>query len=109
MQEAILKVDPTKSNLDNNCLMFLREITDLHEYLDRNKACRFTDLKPNTMEVCTQSSARLNELKNKVLSVLCEENVHRDAICWEDPRGVDRVKHAQYIERFCNTFFAQVS
>ncbi len=65
---------------DKNVLIFCRTIDDLYEKLDRGRARKFADLKPDLNEIIESKHEAITSLKNVAMSKLPEHNIFRETI-----------------------------
>lgn len=103
LQEGVFNM-PLKYK-DANVLCFIREITDLDNYLDRSKAFRFIDQKPNKIEVDDDKNKSVRRLRNKLKAHLAGTNTREYKVTWKDPEGIDPEFHDSYLDELNRDFF----
>ena len=97
-----------RDEVHKNCLVFERHVTDIGEYLDRDKVAKFIDLHPGSATINAEKEKALIDFKQRLADKVCRRNYDYQEITWQDPRGVDPKEHKEYLEGLCQTFFAKV-
>jgi hypothetical protein len=100
------------NDANERTLCFLRDIVDIREHLNDEKASKYIDLisdgngRPATID--DEANQLLDRLKNDRLpAALTSANIFKYNVHWSS-NGIDRKMHATYIEQFNNDVYQAV-
>ncbi|KAK7499076.1 hypothetical protein BaRGS_00009623 [Batillaria attramentaria] len=101
--QGLMEVN-TERGKGDNCVMFVREIGDLLDNLDKNLAKRFCDVIPGTTAANSNAQAALTNLKAACQKLLPRFNYGFGTVSWTE-QGIDTEVHKDYIDRVCEHFY----
>ncbi len=106
--EGMLK-SKDNAELDRNCLCFMRDITNIHSYLDSRRAHHFVDMTNDSIKIVEEKNVAINKLRNEtIMTILGEDNIYSESVEWEDPVGICKQSHKAYLDKLCGYFFSRV-
>jgi NACHT domain- and WD repeat-containing protein len=89
---------------ENHCLVYVRHIDNMDVNQFRSMR-NFIDMFAKN-EFDNEAIGLLDSLRNELIpSRLPESNIRRFAVEWKNPDGLDVFGHAEYIRKFCKTFY----
>ena len=89
-----------------HCFWFRRRITDIENQLDKNKSRFFIDKIGKCLD--EDAVSLLDDLRQKVQTVLTDENVRQYAVKWHGEDGINAEEnedHSSYINQLCSDFY----
>lgn len=91
------------SDANERTLCFFREIVDIRDHLSDEKASKYIDM--ISSDIDHEAEKLLDRLKNvRLPPALKSSNIYKYRVHWS-PKGIDRLKHAEYIDQFNEDFY----
>ena len=86
----------------NSCLVFMRRITDLNNYVSCKQAAGFLEvsLGPGGQQLPQKEMQDLQEqlVYNKLPEILPHNNIHQFDVLWKYDSGIDKKLHEEYLD-----------
>ena len=97
-------------NKDRDCVVFMRNIQNLRENLEKGRIQGFIDLKPGLREVDEEAQELLRTLKESKLpdSLPSPTNTAKFELEWKRPEVTVPTEDKLYLQGFCDTFVTRM-
>lgn len=89
----------------NRSMCVVRTISDVKQWLDSDKIDRFLDIVPNTNFLQNQAYNQIQSLETKMMD---KEYKHNYTVKWDEPTGINKKSHADYLEQMGQDVFKQM-
>lgn len=98
-----------KSEIENNCMCYIRTISDLHSKLDYKKAAKYIDLLPERMDINTEKYEAVMMLRNgDIPNTMPKENIYREEVSWHGDEGMSSKGHKDYLDKLGRHFMNKI-
>lgn len=101
-------LDLSKEERGHNCIVYTRDIKNIHQHLGAKNACNFVDVKESTDEWDEERKSKINDLRKNVENCLPETNILKLDI---ELNGctLDDEKAGKYVSNIGRHFFSTVT
>lgn len=88
------------------CVVIMRTIVDLKNYVEDEKAKDFTEIIPNEktdlLEIDSACATKLSQLKTRAKGLISDENCLEYDVLWRYDDVINPKLHAPYLNKLCN-------
>ncbi|KAK6195222.1 hypothetical protein SNE40_000694 [Patella caerulea] len=99
-------------NPNDKCILILRKIIDLHNYVEDNLTPEFIELQfdeiNEELQPNEESQMRLDMMKSKMMTLIGEDNVLSHDVLWRYNNVINAELHTEYLTTLCNELYGRL-
>ncbi|XP_050413112.1 NACHT and WD repeat domain-containing protein 2 [Patella vulgata] len=99
-------------NLNDKCILILRKIIDLHNYVEDNQTPEFIELQFDEIEEelkpNEESQIRLEMMKSKVMGLIGKDNTLSYNVLWRYNDVINAELHTEYLNTLCDELYGRL-